>query len=376
MKIAYILPHFYPYVGGGEKMFYDLAVGFKKAGHEVHVVARDVKPDYVGLCRIDGVSVNYRPWKEMFGHPFPVKEDIEEEIKWCDVVHTSIFTTSPIVSKLAKKYGKPSVLTIYEVRGNKWFACDNFFKACIYYMVEQYTCRQKFSAYHAISEATKRDIKQYCDRPNVHRVYLANEMKKDAYNTEFSLRRYFGLKNDTPVFLYYGRPGRTKGIQVYARAIERIIGRLKVNTDFRFCFILGKEPEKERKEFIKYIKAKKLDEYVLIRDSVEREQLSECIKQANCVVVPSLTEGFGFSALEACQLGTSIIYSDGGSLPEVTFGLCRSFKNGDAVDLSEKLLKVIKGEADAFGYVPEKDFSYDNVMRGIMDIYRRVSGVE
>lgn len=356
-------------------MFYDLAVGFAKAGHEVHVVARDVKPDYTGLRQVDGVSVNYRPWKEMFGHPFPVKDDIEEEIKWCDVVHTSIFTTAPVVSKLARKYKKPSVLTIYEVRGNKWFWCDNFFKACIYYGVEQYSCRQKFDAYHAISEATKRDIVTFCNRPNVHRVYLANEMKKDAYNTDFSLRNYFGLDEKAKVFLYYGRPGRTKGIQVYAKAIERLFCKLKINTDYKFCFILGKEPEKERKAFVKYIKAKGLEKYVLIRDSVQRDQLSACISQADCVVVPSLTEGFGFSALEACQLGANIIYSDGGSLPEVTFGLCRSFKNGDYVDLSEKLLKVIKNDSDAFEYVPEKEFTYEAVMDGIMKVYNKVLGV-
>lgn len=376
MKIAYILPHFYPYVGGGEKMFYDIAVAFQRAGHEVRVVTREVLPDYVGLCRIDGISVNYRPWKEMFGHPFPVKEDIEEVIEWCDIVHTSIFTTAPIVSKLARKYKKPAVLSIYEVRGSKWFKCDNFFKACIYYTVEQYTCRQKFDAYHAISEATKKDIRKYCNRPNVYRVYLANDMTKVDPNVKFSLREYFGLPETTPVFLYYGRPGRTKGIRVFAKAIERLLAKHKINTNYRFCFILGKEPEKEREQFLKYIRDKRLQKYIIVRDSVERKQLASCITQADCVVVPSLTEGFGYSALEACQLGARLIHSDGGSLAEVSFGVCRSFKNGDSSDLAEKLLKVMDDEPDAFSYVSDKIFSYSAMQEGIMNIYKKVLGVK
>ena len=158
MKIAIVLPHFYPYVGGGEKMFYDLAKGLIERGHEVKVVARNVGEEYMGQKTVDGIDVLYCPWKSMFGHPWPKKKDIEPVIKWCDVVHTSIFTTSPIVSKLARKYKKKSVLTIYEARGNKWYWADSFIKATIFYIVEQVSCRQKFDCYHAISDATKADV--------------------------------------------------------------------------------------------------------------------------------------------------------------------------------------------------------------------------
>ena len=67
MKIAIILPHFYPYVGGGEKMFYDLAMGLVKLGHEVHVVARNVGEEYLGYRRLEQLEVWYCPWRSMFG---------------------------------------------------------------------------------------------------------------------------------------------------------------------------------------------------------------------------------------------------------------------------------------------------------------------
>lgn len=375
MKIAIVLPHFYPYVGGGEKMFYDLAKGLIERGHEVKVVARNVGDEYMGQKTVDGIDVLYCPWKSMFGHPWPKKKDIEPVIKWCDVVHTSIFTTSPIVSKLARKYKKKSVLTIYEARGNKWYWADSFIRATIFYMVEQFTCRQKFDCYHAISEATKTDIEKFCNKKNVKRVYLANEMNLDMIDKSFSVREYFGVPEDTKVFLYYGRPGKTKGIQVYEKALLQLSASKKIPDNVRFCFLLGKEPEDLRAAFVKLVHDKGLDKYVTIKPSVKREELGACIAGSDVVVVPSLTEGFGFSALEACQIGSRLIYSDGGSLPEVAFGRCKSFRNRDYKDLADKISLVLDNIDDmdaAFDEVPEKTFTYEEMIGGIEELYKEI----
>ena len=57
MKIAMILPHFYPYVGGAETMFYELAKGMVERGHEVHVVAEKVDDEHNGPMNIDGIDI-------------------------------------------------------------------------------------------------------------------------------------------------------------------------------------------------------------------------------------------------------------------------------------------------------------------------------
>ncbi len=372
MKIAMILPHFYPYVGGGETMFYELAKGMVARGHEVHVVAEKVDDEHNGPMNVDGIDVWYCKWKSAFGHPLPKKKDIEPQIEWCDVVHTSIFTTAPVVSKLAGKYKKPSLLTVYEVRGRKWYWSDVFHRALIYDLVEQYSCRRKFDVYHAISDATKNDFQKYiCKKKDVRRVYLANEMGKDPVSSSFKIREYFKVKDEF-IFLYYGRPGRTKGIYVYEKAICILKQRGVDLSNVRFCFLLGKEPVKPRREFLERMRNDHLRGQVRVRPSLSREDLGACIKQADCVVVPSLTEGFGFSALETCQSGTALIYSDGGSLPEVAYGRCRSFKNRDANDLADKLQAVIEGDPDAFEIVPEKTFPMEDMLGGIEEIYNEM----
>lgn len=371
MKIAMVPPHFYPYVGGGEKLFYDIARGLVRQGHEVRVVSRNVGEEYLGEKDVDGIKVKYCPWKEMFGHPFPKRKDIEDTIKWCDVVHTSTFTTSPITSKLAKKYKKPSVITIHEVRGNKWYWADNFINATIFYMVEQFTCRKKFNVYHSVSNSTTRDIYKFCGKnKNVVMVYNSNDMRPEVADQNFNLRNYLGINQSDRVFLYYGRPGKTKGILVYEKALLSLVNENKIPDDVKFGFILGKEPEDLRAKFIKLVEKKGLSDKIIIKESLDRGSLAAAIMQADCVVVPSLTEGFGFSALEACQLGTNLIYSDGGALPEVTYGQVKSFRNRDDKDLANKIYAAIKGEKDAFDTVPEKTFSVDEMISGIEKIYK------
>lgn len=374
MKICFVLPHFYPYIGGGEKLFYDFARGLQERGHEIRVVARNVGADYLGHKKLDGLDVYYCPWKSMFGHPLLRRADVEEHVKWCDVVHTSIFTPAALVSRLARKYKKPSVMTVHEVRGNKWFWVEGILKATLFFVYEQYVCRQPYDVYHAVSEATKRDYLTFCGKKNVVRVYNAvSEMDLSvADRADIDLHEYFNITKEDRVFLYYGRPGQTKGIHVYREALKQI--REKYDKEqlahIKFCFILGAEPVKLRRKFIDSVKKYGLEDIVIIRDSVSRENLCKCILQADYVVVPSVTEGFGLSALEACLMGKKIIYSDGGALPEVVYGDCLSFENCNSTQLAERLGAVIeKGDA-AFSHVPERTFPYEDMIDGIENIYK------
>ena len=376
MKICYVLPHFYPYVGGGERIFYDMAKGLLKKGHEIRVLARNVGLEYLGHKTVEGMEVYYFPWKSMFGHPLIPAKDIREHIAWCDVVHASIFTPAFPASSLARKYRKPSVLTVHEVRGPKWFWTEDKIHASAFWLYEQFVCRQPFDVYHAVSKATKRDILRYCGRnKNVVCVYNAvNEMDTSiAEKSSLNLRDYFSLGKQERIFLYYGRPGQPKGIYVYQQAIRILQQRGVDLSQIRFCFILGAEPANLRRKFIRSIREHGLERIMLVRDSLQREDLCRCILQTDYVVVPSVTEGFGLSALEACQMGKKIISSTGGALTEVVYGDCLFFENRNSGALADCLQRVIeKGDA-AFDHVPPRSFPYENMVNGIERIYKRLA---
>jgi glycosyltransferase involved in cell wall biosynthesis len=62
------------------------------------------------------------------------------------------------------------------------------------------------------------------------------------------------------------------------------------------------------------------------------------------VIIPSLTEGFGFSAYQACCVGKQVIATDAGSLPEVVSGPSIVVPRGQSEPLAAAIQAATRGE--------------------------------
>ena len=87
--------------------------------------------------------------------------------------------------------------------------------------------------------------------------------------------------------------------------------------------------------------------------------------------MPSVTEGFGLTAIEACEAGKKVIHSSGGSLPEVTFGEVIEFENRNSIDLARKLGGIILGNIK-FDKKKKKDFSKDAISNEYINTYKKI----
>ena len=310
----------------------------------------------------------------MFGHPRVKMNDLKEHIQWADIVHTTMFTTATKARRCAAKFRKPCVITVHEVIGDKW----NWFvsskpKALAFRMYEKFICRQRYDAIHVDSDATRRDFIRFIGkRDNLKRIYLGAHMPspEEYRDLPISFRDYFELLPGETGFLYYGRPAVNKGIFILEEAVNILNKAGKIPQNIKFCWVLSDRPEAEREELLGRIKKHGLGNVIKIKPSLERMKLFKVVSGADCVVVPSITEGFGFCAVEACSLERPVIYSDGGSLPEVVFGKTISFKNRDSLDLASKLEKVINKKEDAFAFVSEKTFETEKMVQSMIQLYR------
>lgn len=373
MKVCLVVPNFFPHVGGGEQIFYDIAKGLIRRGHQVRVVSSGSGGVY-GNVPYDGIDAYYYGWKMFNGHPVVRSGDLVEHIAWADIVHTTLFTTAAKTRKEACRLHKPCVITIYEVLGYKWFWIGiPFYKAAAFDLYERLACMQRFQGYHFISDATKKDYEKFCGRRRgAKRAYVCVhkiEKQEASGKARAAFQQYFKLKGDETCFLYYGRPAPNKGIFVLENAV-RILKERGILDHIRFCWLLAGDPLPQRKELVRRVRKDGIGEYVKIMPSVGREKLFEIVSGADYVVIPSVTEGFGLCAAEACSLRKKVIYSSGGSLPEVVWGECLEFENRNADDLADKIQSVIEHGDAAFSWIPEKDFSEDEMMEGIMEMYR------
>ena len=374
MKVLIVSAYFYPHVGGGEQALLDVATELVKKGNKVRVVTcsttgKEYKDTY------NGIEIYYYPWKILFGHPFVKKADLYEHVNWCDVVNASVYTPVPSASKAARKFKKPFIAIVYEVLGNKWFWIEpNKIKALGFKAFEYYTISQKNDLFIVDSEATLNDLKKYKKKANVRKIFWISEFDTSNYiKDRKKFNSYFGVTDKDRVFLNYGRPGKTKGIFVYLNAIKKAVEDLGKNqfANIKFCFIMANDPMPEKKKFIETVDKYDLNDIVIVRDSVSRDDLNNYRMCADYIVVPSITEGFGLSAIEACEFNKKLICSNGGSLPEVTFGKVAEFENRNSQDLA-RILKDVILDKDVFKDKEKKDFTKDTISREFISAFKSV----
>ena len=378
MKITWIVPHFPPHIGGGEKLYMDICLFLKERGEEVRVVTSS-SGGIKGYRNVKGIPVWYCDWPLLFGHPAVRMSDIMPHVKWCDIVHTSIYSTALKANLAAFLNGKKCVTTIHEVMDRKWFWFEkNPLKAAAFFIYERlivYSC----PFVHVVSRATSSDYRAAggrCKKPFMIYNYPDLPPVSDIEKEDISFREYFSLKEGERGILFFGRPAKNKGIFVLLKALSLLPESEIASAKVRFCFILARDPEPEYRKAVQMIRELDLSGYITVKTPLPRLKLLKVLSGADCCIIPSVTEGFGYAAAEACALKRNVISSDAGSLKEVVGGPCLFFRNRDASDLADKLSAYMKRDTEAFRTEKEKRFNKNRITEHYMDMYRSLVNEE
>jgi len=370
-KIVIIVDNFFPHIGGVEKMFLDLAKGLLKQGMDVRVITSN-SGGITGYHKFEGVDVYSYKWFSFADHSIPSLKDLREHVQWADVIHTCTNTAGPMACRAGKIYNKPVLITVPEFVGKNWSWIEpNQILRLGYQLVEWYAVSRNYDYVVAISKFTERNlIKTHIAEEKIQTVYCAVDGIDLVEKDRQALCTFAGTEAESTIFLYYGRPGQPKGVFVYLDAIKLAAPRL-TGKKVKFVFILSKEPNKERSRFLQQVQEAGLNSLVAVRDPQPRKKLLQYVKSSDFIVVPSITEGFGLTAVESCQLGKKVIHSDGGSLPEVVSGQTLSFANRDSKDLADKLEYALNG--GEFKQTLLKSFSAESMVQGYLDAYRKIT---
>jgi glycosyltransferase involved in cell wall biosynthesis len=110
-------------------------------------------------------------------------------------------------------------------------------------------------------------------------------------------------------------------------------------------------------------------EDIILLNPVPYKELPEYIQSADCVVIPSLTEGFGFCAAEACAMGKPVVASNTTSLPEVVSGSYVLVKPKNPESIAEGVEKVYKNKTS---HSKLKKFETEENVRNYMSLYKKL----
>jgi alpha-1,3-rhamnosyl/mannosyltransferase len=112
--------------------------------------------------------------------------------------------------------------------------------------------------------------------------------------------------------------------------------------------------------------------------AVQDEQLVELYRGADCLVFPSLYEGFGFPVLEAMACGTPVVCANRTSLPEVAGDAAVLVDPDDTDAFAAALAEVLSSEARraelaAAGIARAHEFTWRRCADLTVAVYRRAA---
>lgn len=141
--------------------------------------------------------------------------------------------------------------------------------------------------------------------------------------------------------VYVGRLYSQKGVDVLIKAFSQVCSQFQ---DFKLIILGGGEEEKKLKELVNDLK---IDQYVVFKGNKPKAEVLSTFKKSYLAVIPSLSEGFGFTVIEAMSMKTMVIGSNNTGIKEIIQDNKTGFlfETSNENDLAEKIIKVIKQPA-------------------------------
>lgn len=149
--------------------------------------------------------------------------------------------------------------------------------------------------------------------------------------------------------LYIGRIDKRKGIDFLICSMPIVVKMIPGVQ----LIVGGKGRYLEKMKSL--VKQLDLEHNVTLLGFVPDDQLNSFYNQAQCVVVPSIFEGFGISVIEALATGTRVVGTDSDGIREILRnpGLGRLVPYGDTVALAEAIIAELSEPKRAGELPPE-----------------------
>jgi glycosyltransferase involved in cell wall biosynthesis len=331
MKISIFVKFFPPRgLAGAEIAAHNMAKYFTKKGHEVHVTTTLFKGG-IRETIDEGFFVHSIPWSKIkfFGgfiywiNAFRQLKKIKPDIFHFQNIDIDLFTFF-----LIKIQKKPFVVW---AQGS-----DVYFRSTTEKLKSKIVLKYA-DAVIALTEDMKNYLKDIYKKdiliiPNGIDLSNFENLSKDYFYTKF------GFEKNTKIILYVGTFRPVKGLKYLIEAMK-IIG-----CNEKRLIIIGHGEEKEDME--KLVKNLNLENCVTFLGKTPNSEVIKYMVSSDVFVLPSLSEGFPITILEAMASALPIVTTKVRGLPEIF----KDGQNGFLVEprnpeqLAEKILLILNDE--------------------------------
>ena len=364
MRIAILVSGFPPkWLAGTEIATYNIAKYLARSGHEVHVITsldeglpkesmeKGFYVHRIFLRKIRFIGI-MSFWIKIFWHLKKIKPDI---------VHVQSIGIG-IPAFLSKKILKKPY--IVWGRGSDIYLPDKFTKSISKLVLKN------ADAVIALTEDMKREIKKIYGRdifviPNGIDLNKFNNLSKET------LRKRLEIKEDEKIITFVGTLRIVKGVKYLIKAMK-IIKQKSPDTKM---MLVGDGEEREELESL--VEELGLKERVKFIGRVQNEEIPQYMVASDVFVLPSLSEGFPVTVLEAMASGVPMIATNVGGLPEII----KDGENGFLVEpknpeeIAEKVLLLLEDDKlreriSRNNKKKAKGYSWDSAVEKLEEVYQ------
>ena len=223
----------------------------------------------------------------------------------------------------------------------------------------------------ALSAASKEEFTRHygLKEERVEAVHLGIDTNLFRSRPAEELRRSLGIEEGERVILHVGFATPSKGLEYLARALWRVEG------DFRLM-VIGRW-ERGYREKIWSEMAPWRDKAIEI-GYVHYEEMPYCYSLADVLVLPWLSEDFGFPLMEAMACGTPVVATQVGSIPEVVGDCGLLVPPRDPLALAQAINRILHDETlpldltSAGRRRAEEHFSKARMTQKTLEVYHRM----
>ena len=369
MKILVVSEHFYPY-GGAELSLWKLCRTLNQKGHQIHVITarRGGEVDYEIK---DGIEIL---------RPFPTGNLVRRFIfavklysylkRWLrgrgiDIIYNLSYVPTVPTTRIARKYGIPSVTLLGHFCGRKWFKLTNPPLALFNFITEILAIRlskhkvlvvQCQDTAKKISASTSAEIEVICNTLLEPAAISQAKEKTDIKKIRVDL----GIENDELFLIHVGALIRTKNVYNLVKTLSGWQQKFKL-------ILVGNGPERTRIE--KLVQRLGLAENVSLLGAKPHDETLSIIRACDALLLPSICEQIPNVVLEALALGRPVIATKVGGVPEI------KSPNLHLVGQLEEISRVIDGGIKAVAEdTIMAEYSLDRVAAQYERLFLRLTG--
>ena len=310
-KYCIFAAQFLPHMGGIENYTYNISKELLKRGNEVVIITNNTTGSPLHE-KIDGIKVLRFPCYNLINGRFPIMKLNKDfwrihrylkKQKYDIVVINARFYFHSIYAALYAK--KKHVKSICIEHGTSHLSVHNRVLDCVGGVYEHFhtmVLKRICKDYYGVSEAhfgihSKGVLYNAVDLEKIERL---KEMEQRDFRKEYS------IADDALVIVFTGRLLKEKGIYELIEAVERY----NKNHKPLYLMLAGEGEEKA------YVESHR-SEYIIPLGRLQFEDVIAVLKQTDIFCLPSVSEGFATSALEAAACKCYIITTERGGTKEL-----------------------------------------------------------